>query len=341
MTTISSAETTNIQAARTFLTTLAAHLQHLTRLAGTARSHLAGKGLDTSTLNRIEAIRRQLDALAGTCTSGAGHLTGYHGQMEQAVNSTPEAADVGFYRHGPHCSASPASKAAGSAAGPAAPSQVPAVWCRDDTPGRLQLGDGPDAAVIDWSGGDISGPRTLVVGQGPERAAVQMRRSELAELIDVLDKLQQLGASYDEMPLAGGGTIRWGDWDEADDGSPVLHLSVADDQGGFGCVDLDPRQVSDLQTGFQRQLAADSLARDRAAGIRPGELNPDDLLFDDGQDTYAAAAQRHRQVADWYATLDQNDRETASQMAWFAKAADTLDAAAARQSAAGRPGQEG
>lgn len=77
---------------------------------------------------------------------------------------------------------------------------------------------------------------------------------------------------------------------------------------------------------MNRQLAD---ARARAAGIAPGELNPDDLLPDDNEDTNAPAAAAHRRTAEWYATLDQNDREIASATAWWTKPAATLDAAAA------------
>ncbi|MFC4066751.1 hypothetical protein [Actinoplanes subglobosus] len=433
--TVTSAETTNIEAARTFLTTLAAHLQHLRDLTGTNHATLAGRGLDATTLDRIDAIRGQLDTIAGTCASGAGHLTDHHAQMEQAVNNTPEAADTDFYRPGTTAASGgtvaapggwtaadaaafldkcigprqvggryysgywgeeytvtaidrdlvnatwsiteatdaeaaagrsrthhtpweydrdrvvaqpatatnpvePAQPAAGAGSAAAEPAPVPGAGQQPGVPGCLPLGDGPHAPVVDWSGGDITGPRILLVGgDGSERAVVQMRRSELAALVDALDDLGgPFGVSYNEMSLAAGGSVRWDDWDERQDGSPVMTLSVSDAQGGFGFVELIPAQVADLSRALQRQLDADGEARDRAAGIKPGEFNPDDLLYDDEPDTYSAAAQRHRRTADWYAALDQNNPENASQKAWFTKAADTLDAAAARQAAAGQEG---
>jgi hypothetical protein len=94
-----SAETANIDAARGFFTSLGEHLSGgLSARVYTARATLAGRRTDTATLAILDRISAHITAMAATCESGVGHLDAYHGSLEQAVNSTPEAADTDFYR---------------------------------------------------------------------------------------------------------------------------------------------------------------------------------------------------------------------------------------------------
>ncbi|MFC4066750.1 hypothetical protein [Actinoplanes subglobosus] len=95
-----SAETTSLAATKAFLADLGAHLARLIGRIDTARAALAARGLDVDTLTRIDRVRAQTDAMAAFAAAGVEHLTDYHGQMEQAVNNTPEAADTDFYQPG-------------------------------------------------------------------------------------------------------------------------------------------------------------------------------------------------------------------------------------------------
>ncbi|SNY72915.1 hypothetical protein [Paractinoplanes atraurantiacus] len=111
MTAPGSAETANIDAARGFFTSLHAHLHDdLTARVSTARATLAGRRIDAATLATLDRIRTQISGMAATCAIGVEHLDAYHGNLEQAVNSTPEAADTDFYR--------PDTGATAAAAGP-------------------------------------------------------------------------------------------------------------------------------------------------------------------------------------------------------------------------------
>ncbi len=93
------AEVTTLDATRTFLTGLADHLrdQVLARTT-TARTALAGRHADTGTLGLLDRVHTHTTALIGTCEQALDHVNGHHGLMEAAVDGTPEAADLDFYR---------------------------------------------------------------------------------------------------------------------------------------------------------------------------------------------------------------------------------------------------
>ncbi len=160
----STAETTTIDAARGFLTSLGEHLSsQLSARVSTARATLAGRRTDTATLAILDRISAHIAAMAATCESGAEHLDAYHGSMEQAVNATPEAADTDFYRPGASSSDGPsdldrATGATSSGRPPQQPDAAGVVWI-DPHDGSEGLGRivkrTKSSADIEWPNGRV------------------------------------------------------------------------------------------------------------------------------------------------------------------------------------------
>ena len=95
-----SGETTNIQAARVFLTEISEHLNdEVNNAIALASATLAGKNIDSETLSILARLQEQGNAMAALCVEGVDHLDSHHGLMETAVNSTDEVADTDFYQH--------------------------------------------------------------------------------------------------------------------------------------------------------------------------------------------------------------------------------------------------
>ncbi len=97
--TTASAETTNIDAAKAFLTELGEHItDDVLAKIETAKATLAAKNIDSDTLGLLSRIQEQGQALAALCESSVEHIGDYHGQMADAVNNTEEVADLDFYQ---------------------------------------------------------------------------------------------------------------------------------------------------------------------------------------------------------------------------------------------------
>ncbi|SNY72917.1 hypothetical protein [Paractinoplanes atraurantiacus] len=159
-----SAETANIDAAREFFTSLGEHLSGtLIARARTARATLAQRNADTSTLALFDRIATHLAAMAATCTSGVEHLDTYHGNLEQAVNSTPEAADTDFYR--------PAATTPGEQPNPA-----PAA--NDSIPGTAEDEDEAYARAMQEAAAFIDATTGSHPQQAPPGKDLQHRRAE-------------------------------------------------------------------------------------------------------------------------------------------------------------------
>jgi hypothetical protein len=128
---VTSAETTNIEAARAFFTSLGAHLRgDLSARASTARATLAARNAGTTILTVLDRIHAHLAGMAATCDAGVEHLDSYHGTLEQAVNATSEAADTDFYRPDTPAAAAPRGQQAGGA--DHAAGAGPAPWPEDE-----------------------------------------------------------------------------------------------------------------------------------------------------------------------------------------------------------------
>ncbi|SNY72923.1 DUF5131 family protein [Paractinoplanes atraurantiacus] len=134
---VTSAETSNIDAARAFFTSLREHLADgLVAQVRTARATLAGRHADTTTLAVFDRISTQLAAMAATCGAGVEHLDAYHGHLEQAVNTTGEAADTDFYRPAGPVAAGQQPGGAGRAANDEIPPPWPDEEIRPQWPGH-------------------------------------------------------------------------------------------------------------------------------------------------------------------------------------------------------------
>lgn len=99
MTTTVSAETTTIGATRGYLTQLATYVQDsiLSQLE-LAEATLRGAEMDAETLGHLAAVSEYFAAAKAGIESALATLNTKHALMEEAVQSTPDAATRDFYR---------------------------------------------------------------------------------------------------------------------------------------------------------------------------------------------------------------------------------------------------
>ncbi|SNY72913.1 ADP-ribosyltransferase [Paractinoplanes atraurantiacus] len=249
---VTTAQTANIDAARAFLASLGEHLSsQLSARVSTARATLAARHADTSTLTLFDRIHTHIASMAATCESGVEHLDAYHGNLEQAVNATPEAADTDFY-----C---PDASASGGAStddqgGPGPGADV------DIGPGALWLGD-VNAGVVSWGSRGPAGGRRVEIEDGDgEFAGVGLTREQMRELRDRLAATLAGEPGADARMAADDGTLSW----RADgDGRYRLRADTGD---GHCEVILTGAQMQ----AVQEQIAADLAGEDAAAATFPG-----------------------------------------------------------------------
>jgi hypothetical protein len=94
-----SGEVTNIEDTRSTLASIAQSAQGFESRVDTLSANLQSANMDSETLNEVMAI---LEAASATRTAAFKALSGMnqrHGAMEDAVNSTPQAAKTEFYKH--------------------------------------------------------------------------------------------------------------------------------------------------------------------------------------------------------------------------------------------------
>ena len=98
--TVTTGETTNIEATRTYLSELAGHVQSdiLSQLE-LADSTLRANKIDQATLGELDGIREQFNQAVTAIGDLVTGINERHAAVEEAVNSTPEVADTDWYRN--------------------------------------------------------------------------------------------------------------------------------------------------------------------------------------------------------------------------------------------------
>lgn len=97
-----SGEVTNIQATRTYLDELATHVDgEILANLELAQSVLSGHGLDKDVdfMGKFTTVGELFQSAASVLREIRAEHDSKHNLMEEAVNSTPDAADVDYYRH--------------------------------------------------------------------------------------------------------------------------------------------------------------------------------------------------------------------------------------------------
>lgn len=123
-----------------------------------------------------------------------------------------------------------------------------------------------------WCPGPDRKPGLLAVTGSDATVEVPMHRHEVSDLVDILLALGVGSASTNQMTLESGDEIWWGEWDEGDDGTMLMHLSVFGADGTSTQLALDPHALNDLRVHLRQQLDDDTPAPARTgfAGSTPG-----------------------------------------------------------------------
>lgn len=165
--------------------------------------------------------------------------------------------------------------------------------------------------------------------------------TERADELSVLGKaLVEAANCYESLDMAASTVAHLRDAAEGVDGAQ-LTLTFAADELEAALDDFNARDghvaetVADAGNLASKDILVDAdghgTPTTAATAAAPEQLRAADLLADP-EDTYAAAAARHRELADWYRDWrDPTDPHNVDQAQWFSAAADVLDAAAAAQ----------
>lgn len=92
-------EAPTIEQAREALQALVAEAEQTSARVDTLSASLQAADLDAQTLGEVADVLEAADAMKAASTRALQGLDSRHAQMEEAVNSTPHAAQTSFYRH--------------------------------------------------------------------------------------------------------------------------------------------------------------------------------------------------------------------------------------------------